>query len=225
MFVQTSKRLPLIRFFRFGHELFEPRRQERPSSPRRSYRKSPRRAPSVDTAYAQLRPPNPGSTAHEATRGLDTSHVPRRNMQERQPNIMNRPELNMSATAEAGSKRSTSPLPTPPVGRSERRRITRREARRKRDGIGNSGLLTSDTEASTAAGQRQTSENRGMERLGQSAPALGQGGDHTFPFPLQSKSAPASKQAVTDPPVFAAQKSAIEQGHGPLITPSDLARH
>jgi len=127
----------------------------------------------------------------------------------------------MSATAEAGSKRSQSPLATPPVGRSERRRITRREARRKRDGTGNSGVVTSDTEASTAGGQRQMFKEGGEERLRGSAPALGQGGYRTFPFPLPSKSDPASQQAATAPPLVLAQQSGIERGQAPLITPPD----
>jgi hypothetical protein len=173
----------------FGHELFNSKSRERSRSPSsRQYRESPRRSHSVNEAYAQLQPPRPKYAAGGRSREIDTSHSPRRRLQELQLKPMNRDASymsasaeprnrklpsppptrpnarserrreidtdqasrgrmqerqsqtidqgvsNISATAEAGSRRSPSPFPTP---RSERRRITRREARKRRDGIKN----------------------------------------------------------------------------------------
>jgi hypothetical protein len=91
-------------------------------------------------------------SAIEERKGVtDATQIPRRRTQEQQPKIIEHEASNISEAAEARTRRSPSPLPAPLIWRSERRRITRREARRRRDGIGNIAAAHSGTGISYAA--------------------------------------------------------------------------
>jgi hypothetical protein len=173
--------------------------------------------------------PSDVSAAEERCRAVDLGQSPRRKMQEHHPKRMNHEAFNISAKTEAGSRRSPSPLPASPIGRSDRRRITRREARRKRVGVGSASAGGTFGEVSSAEDQRQRIRG-GRNMLRGSAPAPGQDRGQSFPFPLPNKTVSAPREMEAALPVLAAnpkqiQEPGAQQGQGQLLTPPDSESH
>jgi hypothetical protein len=187
-------------------------------SSRKNVQDQPPRTMNHDASYM--------SAAEDRSRKTDTTRMPQGRMQEQHAKIMNHEDLNISATAEAGSRRTPSPLPAPPIGRSERRRVTRSEARRKRDIIGSTGAEDTLGGFSSAEYRRHKAE-RG-EQLLHSAPAPSEDRESSLPFPRPNKFASAPREMATAPPTMVAEtklEPRAQSGQAQLLTPPDSDSH
>lgn len=194
--------------------------------------RTPRRSMQGQHPKTMKRDASDMSAAEERRRAMDATQNPQAKMQEQQPKIMTHECSNISATAEAGSRRSPSPLPAPPIGREERRRITRREAKRRRDGIGNIAAVDSNIEVSSAADQRTRIEEGGRKKLGGSAPVPGQDRESSLPFRRPNKNALSPRQMAAAPPILANKPKQIPepavhqaQARAQLMVPPDSDSH
>jgi hypothetical protein len=133
----------------------------------------------------------------------------------------------ISPAAEAGS-RPPSPLPTTP-GRSERRRITRREARKRREGVGNNMVGGTGGESSAAEDQRQGIKKSGWQATG-SAPVSGQDLDSSLPHTTRKENILPPKHMTATPLALGPEEiqtlgQETRQGQEQLLTPPDSDSH
>lgn len=138
------------------------------------------------------------------------NQIPQRSIQGRTPQTRNREGANASTMSELGGElpnRITMPEvgnegPSSPssssVRQTQKRRVTRREARRKRDSVGYDGATDMDGEASAAEGQRQRIGGRDGHLRGHSAP----GRESSIPSPRANRDVPAFRPMAAAPPSF-----------------------
>jgi hypothetical protein len=135
------------------------------------------------------------------------NQIPQRNIQGQTPRTQNREGPSAGKMFERGGELPNK-ITIPEVGneglysprsarQTQRRRVTRREARRKRDSVGHDGTTDIDSEASAAEDQRQRMGGGDGHLRGHSAP----GRESSIPAPRANR-VPAFRSMATAPPSF-----------------------
>jgi hypothetical protein len=171
--------------------------------------------------------PAPQIGMAESSREVDKDQFLSKRKREPLLQMMDRDLSGISAAAEAGS-RPPSPPPIIP-GRSERRRITRREARKRREGVGNNTVGGTDAEGSAAENERQGIKKTGWQATG-SARVSGQAGrqdrDSSLPLSSRRENIPPDQHMAATPSALGPKQNQIlgqelREGKEQVLTPPD----